>query len=100
MIRRLMEAHFFQNNNRPSSTQIGFWLRELRTPELLVEIAQKHMRIARRIVRSRSLLALAMLGKTVELEKALITEETEERKQDRCYWLPLRKELEKLRHAK
>jgi hypothetical protein len=34
------------------------------------------------------------------LEKALNGEESAERALDQCYWLPLRAELEKLRHAK
>jgi hypothetical protein len=34
------------------------------------------------------------------LEQALATEEIAERAQDRQYWLPLKAELEKLRHAK
>jgi hypothetical protein len=35
-----------------------------------------------------------------QLERALTVEESAERKMDRRYWLPLRAELEKLRHAK
>jgi hypothetical protein len=34
------------------------------------------------------------------LELALVAEETAERQRDKLYWLPLRQELEKLRHAK
>jgi hypothetical protein len=34
------------------------------------------------------------------LEQALMVEESAEREQDRQYWLPLKAELEKLRHAK
>ena len=45
------------------------------------------------------LLAHALAGKLPELERALSAEESAERKQDREYWLPLRRELEKLRHA-
>jgi hypothetical protein len=33
------------------------------------------------------------------LEKGLRDEETAERERDKSYWLPLRRELEKLRHA-
>ena len=35
-----------------------------------------------------------------ELERSLMAEESAERDQDRRYWLPLKAELEKLRHAK
>ncbi len=34
------------------------------------------------------------------LQQALLAEETAERERDRQYWLPLRTELEKLRHAR
>lgn len=36
----------------------------------------------------------------VELEQALLAEETRERQRDKEHWLPLKKDLEKLRHAK
>jgi hypothetical protein len=46
------------------------------------------------------LLASAVLGQAAKLEAALLAEETVERERDKFYWLPLRKELEKLMHAK
>jgi hypothetical protein len=39
-----------------------------------------------------------MERKMAQLESALAAEERAERDEDRSYWLPLRKELEKLRH--
>jgi hypothetical protein len=100
MIRRLVEAHFFQNNPQPHPAQIRFWLQELRTPQLLVEVALRHPLLCRRLVSARPLLAHAALGKMKELEQALVAEESIERDRDRRFWLPLRAELEKLRHAK
>jgi hypothetical protein len=100
MIRRLVEAHYFQNNTKPNSAQIRFWLQELRTPQLLVEVAQHHTLLYRRLVSKRSLLAYAALGHAQELERALHVEESAEREQDRSYWLPLKAELEKLRHTR
>jgi len=99
MIRRLVEAHYFQNSARPRPSQIRFWLQELRTPQLLVELAQRHSTLSRRLVSKRPLLAQAALGETKKLERALTVEESVERERDRRYWLPLRAELEKLRHA-
>jgi hypothetical protein len=99
MIRRLVEAHYFQNIAKPNPAQIRFWLRELRTPELLLDLARRHAATCRRLIPARALLAHAALGKAGELERALIAEESAEREQDRSYWLPLRAELEKLRHA-
>jgi hypothetical protein len=34
-----------------------------------------------------------------DLQPALLAEETAERQRDKEYWLPLRRELEQLRHA-
>jgi len=100
MIRRLVEAHYFQNSAKPNPAQIRFWLQELRTPQLLVEVAQRHTVVSRRLVSTRPLLTHAALGKMEELERALTAEESVERERDRQYWLPLRAELEKLRHAR
>ncbi len=99
MIRRLVEAHYFQNHTKPNPAQIRFWLQELRTPPLLVEVARRHTVLCRRLVSTRPLLAQAALGKLKELERALMAEEFAERERDQRYWLPLRAELEKLRHA-
>jgi hypothetical protein len=100
MIRRLVEAHYFTNRTSPTPVQIRFWMRELRTPELLVEIAQTHESACRRLAKERPLLHFAGRGMLPELEHALQSEESAEREADRKYWLPLRAELEKLRHAK
>ena len=100
MIRRLVEAHYFQNRAKPSPAQIRFWLQELRPPQLLMEVAQRHPALCRRLISQRPLLAQATLGGMKKLEQALMAEESAEREQDRQYWLPLRAELEKLRHTK
>jgi len=100
MIRRLVEAHYFQNMTKPNPSQIRFWLQQLRTPQLLVEIARRHNVVCRRLASTRPLLARAALGSLEELERALMAEETAEREHDRKYWLPLRAELEKLRHPR
>ncbi len=100
MIRRLVEAHYFQHHKTPNSAQVKFWLCELRTSQLLTELAHTQARLCRKLIPKRPLLELAVLGKPAELEQALIVEEIAERKQDKLYWLPLRQQLEKLRHAK
>ena len=99
MIRRLVEAHYFQHRKNPNPAQVKFWLRELRTPELLMEVARANAALCRRLVASRPLLAHATTD-AATLESALMAEETAERERDKIYWLPLRRELEKLRHAK
>ena len=100
MIRRLVEAHYFQNRAKPNPAQIRFWLRELRTPEILSELARRHPATCRRLISTRPLLTDAATGKLEELQHALLAEESAQREQDRQYWLPLKAELEKLRHAK
>lgn len=98
MVRRLIEAHYFQNREGPSVAQVRFWLRELRTPELLVECATKWPSIWRTQARSRSLLTHARPGHERNLEAALMAEERAEREADARYWRPLKAELERLRH--
>ena len=100
MIRRLVEAHYFQNRDAPNAVRIQFWLRELRTPELLIEVVRLNAPLDRRIVSKRPLLAEAISGNVGELERALRDEEADERERDKLYWLPLRKELERLRHSR
>jgi len=100
MIRRLVEAHYFENQRKPTSAQIRFWFQELRTPELLVELAVRYPAICRRLLEQRPLLAHAESAKMTELEQALLVEETAERQRDKEYWVPLRRELEKLRHGR
>ena len=100
MIRRLVEAHYFQHRNQPNPAQLKFWLRELRTPELLVELARRYPVICLRSAKRRALIGHAQAGRLGKLEQALLAEETAERQRDREYWLPLNTELEKLRHAK
>ena len=45
------------------------------------------------------MLRRALAGEPDALEKALQAEEQAVRADDRLYWLPLKQELEKLRHA-
>jgi hypothetical protein len=97
MIRRLLEAHYFQFQIHPTRAQIAFWLKELRTPELLIDIAQRYPRTCSRLSAARPLLSFALSGKLEEIAQRLLEEERQEREKDRQYWLPLRKELETLR---
>jgi hypothetical protein len=98
MIRRLVEAHYFNHRDSPNPDQIRFWLQELRTASLLVDTAAKWPDFTKEELCRRPLLSLVIAGDTVALEKALDAEEDREREQDRNYWLPLKQELERLRH--
>ena len=100
MVRRLIEAHYFQNREIAVAAQVSFWLRELRTPELLVECAEKWPSIWRRESRRRPLLTQARRGSENRLDALLSAEEERERKADAKYWKPLKAELERLRHER
>ena len=100
MVRRLVEAHYFQNQDKPNAAQVRFWLRELRTPELLIECGSRWPSACRTQQRHRGLLAKALRANQAGLESALKDEEGAERRADARYWAPLKAELEKLRHAR
>ena len=98
MLRRLVEADYLQHRTNPAPEQLEFWMKELRTPVLLVECALRHRDLASRVAPERPLLALAMADDQAALAHALAAEEAAEREADRRYWQPLRAELEALRH--
>ena len=100
MVRRLVEAHYFQHRERATRAQVRFWLRELRTPQLLVEAARAWPEVGRQEEARRGLLKLARSGRVAALAVALTREEQAERRADVRYWAPLRAELERLRHAR
>jgi hypothetical protein len=99
MLQRLVEAHYLSHRAAPTPEQTQFWLRELRTPELLVEAAHVWPQTARALGAKRPLLTLTQPDKLGKLEEALAAEEGAERAQDRLYWQPLKAELEQLRRA-
>jgi hypothetical protein len=97
MIARLMEASYFRDRDNPSPAQPGFWLREMRTPDVLIDLAGQFPELTVQLTADRSLLRQARAGQADALRDALKTEEEAERAADRAYWLPLRQELEHLR---
>lgn len=74
-----------------------FWLREARTPELLVELCGRFDERARVLAEDRPLLELASVGMLDDLRAASDAEVRAEQARDRNYWEPLRKELEQFR---
>lgn len=100
MIRRLVEAHYFEHHAKPSAVQVRFWFLELRTPELLLNLARSHGTRARSLASRRGLLRHAVSGSADALRTGLRAEEDAERELDRRYWEPLRRELEKLRRER
>ena len=100
MIRRLLEANYFESRQRPTPQRIEFWLRELRTPALLIESAATFPTRSAELQTKRPLLKFALSGETDQLEAALDLEQKQEQAFDRQYWLPLRAELEVLRRER
>lgn len=99
MIRRLVEVNYFANRKTPTKDQIRFWFLELRTPQLLIELARQNGTPAP-LVQQRPLLKALKMEDEALLAKSLMEEEEKEREADRHYWAPLKKELETLRHAR
>jgi hypothetical protein len=97
MIQRLVEQHYFKPGE-PSAEDIAFWLRELRSPELLIEATARFPAEAE--LSPRPAVAAAKTGDPFAVEEALHVEERIEKNLDRDYWVPLRKELEFMRHQR
>ena len=100
MVERLVQANYFQSAQAPLQWQIPFWLREARTVEILMEIAARFPAEAALLADTRPALAAAIRNDEDGVHQALFDEEQAERKADRAYWEPLKRELEQLRHAK
>jgi hypothetical protein len=94
MIRRLVEADFFNTPDQPPTEQIRFWLMECRTPDLLITLRKKFKTQADNLLTPRPLLAQALPGQEEGIRVLLKEEEERERKLDQEYWVPLRRELE------
>jgi hypothetical protein len=93
MVRRLIEVDYHRRPRKPPRNQVLFWLKEARTPALLIELGRKYPGTARRVARSRPAVARALKGDVLRMERALRAEEESLRNADRSYWQPLRAEL-------
>lgn len=99
MLRRLLEVHYLENRAAPREERIRFWLRELRTPSLLREVAVSHPNVFEAEKPARHVLSTLAADDHI-IEAALREEEERERRLDREYWRPLRQELEFLRRER
>lgn len=100
MIRRLVEQNYFANSENSDSQQVEFWLRELRTPDLLINVAARYPAVTRQTAPLRRAIQAALVRDVASVNRALEEEEQQERDADRVYWEPLRRELEELRRKK
>lgn len=99
MIRRLVDAHYDQNREQPTADRIRFWLRESRTPAVLIEIAAKYPDLLNEMLPLRPLLTETLHASKTAIQKGLDEEQAAEKAADRLYWQPLIRELESLRRA-
>ncbi len=100
MISRLVQASYFAGRDAPTVQQVEFWLRELRTPSLLIDTAASYPAECGRLAGGRPLLSLAAAGDADALDRALRDEERGEREADISYWAPLKAELRRLRQSR
>ena len=100
MIRRLVEQSYYTGSDNPASELVAFWLHELRTPVLLIEASQLHPDAARRVSVSRPAVGAALRADVDAVTGSLEDEERAERRLDREFWEPLKRELEELRRAR
>jgi len=102
MVRRLVDVNYLAHREEPTPERIAFWLRELRTPELLVEAAQAHPVQLANACLDRPLLQLVTPAHLDggDLARALRAEEEAVRREDEAYWRPLKETLRRLRRAR
>lgn len=91
-----------ESKHRHAATpeRIGFWLLEMRTPGLLIDVAQQFPADIEPLTDQRPLLRFAALADLSAVTEALHAEERAEREADRRYWKPLLAELQRLRWAR
>jgi hypothetical protein len=102
MIRRLVDVNYLNHQDEPTPERIRFWLRELRSPELLVEAARAYADAVEELAVERLLLRLADQEhlENGALARALRDEEDAERRLDEAYWKPLREQIKRLRRTR
>jgi hypothetical protein len=97
MIQRLVESSWFQNRLDPNKQGLDFWLKECRTPQILLEIAKQFPFETQVMAEKRPLLIAALQGDSQEIAFLLEQERQIEVNLDIVYWQPLREELSRIR---
>ena len=97
VIELLVTIHYREHASDATDDRVDFWLREARTPELLVELCQRFPSQAAELAPHRPLIRLAREQSLDDLRTALDAEVRAEQARDRDYWEPLRRELEQFR---
>jgi hypothetical protein len=97
VIEALVSIHFRENSANPQPDWLEFWLGEARSPELLIDLTARFPTATSSLLATRPLLALARSGNLPDLRAALDAEVRAEQDKDRCYWEPLKREIEAFR---
>lgn len=100
MIARLVEADYAQHAQSPDDTMCEFWLRELRSPAILIDVARSASQRCEHLQAIRPQLEHAASASESLLIAALRAEKNAERAADRPYLTPLKREFEELRHGR
>jgi hypothetical protein len=99
MIKRLVEADIL-HSKKISKEKLEWWFMECRTPELLIDLANKYPIAAKKNSKKRPSVKYAIKADISKLSETITKEEKIERKKDVKYWAPLKKELEEMRRIK
>ena len=97
-IGELVDADTVAHSGRPDANRVGFWLRESRDADALIELTSAFRDIALALSITRPLLVNALARDRRSLELGLAQEQIRGKQADRDYWAPLRAELEQIRH--
>ena len=100
MIRRLLEQAYFSWALPLEDERVDYFLRELRSPELLMALVRNYPEAAASVALMRPAVRDALEGEIGAVAVAMAAEEAAEREKDRVYWEPLKRELEQLRRAR
>jgi hypothetical protein len=98
MVARLVEGTYFAAGDSPSAKDISFLLRELRTPDILIEFVSRFPSAAQEFAPRRLAVQAALSGDIEQVRAALRIEQDEAIRRDRLWWEPLKRELEQFRH--
>lgn len=100
MIRRLVDAHYEEFSDETTDERVRFWLRESRSPDVLIAVAVEHPELLQEMIPQRRLLAETLGASRTALRRELEKEKATEQEADEVYWRPLVKELEAMRRNK
>ena len=97
MIRRLVEAHYDENQDDSNEAMVQFWIRESRTPSMLSKLISRFPEKLASFAMTRPWLVSIDVNDVKQIEAFLRQEEDTERQADEEYWRPLKEELVQLR---